>query len=110
MKEIEVKVKKYKCENCGKVHNITAAFRTCYLTGKELCTSCSIQLDDIVYYDNGMYKEHGVCVDKSLVKEYALEVYEDTYYNQVKKLEKEFLDKLKELNTQYITGTIEHNV
>lgn len=110
MKEVEVKVKKYKCENCGKVHNNKSVFRTCYLTGKELCTSCSVQLDDIVYYDYGMYKERGVCVDKSLVSEYALDLYENTYYDQVEKLEKEFLDKLKELNTQYITGTIEHKV
>lgn len=110
MKEIEVKVKKYKCENCGEVHNNKNVFRTCYLTGKELCTSCSVHLDDIVYYDDGMYKEHGVYVDKSLVLEYALDEYEDIYYDQVKKLEKEFLDKLKELNTQYITGTIKHKV
>ena len=38
MKEVQVKVTKYVCENCGAQHSKTSSLHKCYLTDKEIFT------------------------------------------------------------------------
>lgn len=104
MKKIEVKVTKYKCENCGTIHTRKDDIIHCYITGKEICTKCAKYLNSIYYYDDDIYPQQGVYVEASLVDIDGRS--RETYLEKKHKLEEEFRKNIDELNKAYITGKL----
>lgn len=104
MKEVEVKVKKYKCENCGAIHAKKDNILQCHITGKEICTKCAKYLKDIEYYDEEIFPCRGINVEANLVN---IDTWStDLYLEKKYKLEEKFRKDIEELNTAYITGKL----
>ena len=104
MKEKEVKVKKYECENCGATYNSSTKYKisTCPITDKEICPKCSI----IVQLYNPE-KEHyeNTRVHPSAVSDgYVL--HDTEYYEAVENIKYEFCKKIEELNKDYLSNNM----
>ena len=97
-KEITVKSKRYKCENCGATFNNLSHFHYCYLSEKEVCDKCGMKVQ--LYFGlNGDYDNYYVHKD---FYNPSYITWDDAYINAYNEIEDEFFNKLKELNKKYL--------
>ena len=109
MKEVQVKVTKYVCENCGAQHNKTSSLHKCYLTDKEICDKCGAYLPLIpveIYGDTLDYAD--VETEKHFVdKKYTENQWdEERYWEVAKNVRSHYILMMQELNRAYGEGKI----
>ena len=100
MKEVQVKVTKYVCENCGAQHSKTSSLHKCYLTDKEICDKCGAYLplipteiygDTLDYADAETHKE-------LVAKEYTENQWdEERYWEVAKNVRRHYILMMQEL-------------
>lgn len=107
MKEVKVTNTRYKCENCGATYSDKGCIQQCPVTGKEICKKCGATVEDIfcVDFDGEPYNFYFECrninVHPSTIKN-QFDWYREEYVQEVSKLQEEFVNKLKALNTAYL--------
>lgn len=103
-KEIEVKVKRIKCENCGSVYNNYKHFQSCKICGQEVCDNCSekVKLYN-VDWDNW---QDDFLVHKTCRRNH--ELWKDVYIQAIGYLQDKFYKKLDELNKNYLSENDEY--
>lgn len=104
MKEAEVKVKRYKRENCGAIYSNSTKYKisTCPITGKEICSKCSVVVT--LYEPCNDYYEN-VRVHPSAVSD-DYNIYETEYRKATENIKREFYKKIEELNKGYLKGDV----
>lgn len=109
MKEVQVKVTKYVCENCGARHSKESSIHECHLTCKEICDKCGAYLPLIpteIYGDTLDYVD--VETQKYFVdKKYTENQWDEERYWQVAdNVRKHYILMMQELNKAFADGTI----
>lgn len=102
MKEVEVKKveKQYICENCGAKHKKKVDVFTCPYSGKEICTKCGIKVR-LWKYDWENFTD--TLVHPSIVKR-GYDSWQLEYVRAIDAAEKEFYDKLEDINKRYLAN------
>lgn len=114
----QVEVTKYVCSNCGAKHKNTFLFRTCAITGEEVCTDCATQvylakIDDVDGFGTGdeyevYFNPYSSYVKKELapLNKAMLEYEQEDYLKVVDNLYKDFCKKMKKAHEAYLQGKI----
>lgn len=99
MKEIEVKTKKYQCENCGATSSTQSMFSHCKICGKPICKKCGKEVS--IYKPDWDDMIDGICVcEKCYQPDY--DFWMPVYIAKAKEYEEEFYKKLEKLTIEYL--------
>ena len=109
MKEVQVKVTKYVCENCGAQHSKESSIHECYISGKEICSKCGEYLSlipieimgDKLDYCNSETQKY--FVDKKYTQN---QWDEERYWEVARKVKEHYMNIMYELNIAYGEGII----
>ena len=108
MKEKEVKVKKYICENCGAVHSSKKAIFTDDITGNEICNKCSETYEIISPEIYNFSKPENVGYDFIRIsKNVRANIPEwdwERYREHATEIRANYLEKMKDLTESYVLG------
>lgn len=103
MKEIEIKVKKYQCENCGTTSQSCEMFTRCKVCSKPICEKCAEKVE-VYKPDWDDFIESYVCKD---CYQYDYDFWKPVYLAKAKELEDEYYKKLDDLTKEYLKGNDE---
>ena len=99
MKEIEIKTKKYQCENCGATSSNMEMFSHCKICGKPICKKCGKEVEIYKPDWDDMIGDIYVCKD---CYQYDYDLWAPVYIAKAKEYEEEYYKKLEELTIEYL--------